>query len=447
MSISVNLDELDRDQLALVEDKCVVKNKEHESIPIFTIEKDIVYLPFGMWNDFVSSFPLRKWDRTKFSYDKTPYTKETDPKRYRDQDVVIKQSLEILKEKHVVFLSLPCGFGKTTIGCYLSSYFGLRTVVLCHSSTVNNQWSDEYVEHGSALVERVKKHNLNLDFDVHIMGIIKGSKMERKEFKKVGLVILDEAHICSITAFKKTLLLFQPKYLIALSATPERSDGMHKIFRAYFKDAMIKRKERKKFTVYKFNTGIKPMIKYVMYKGRYVPHWTVLKNSLAYDTTRQKMIIDVASKQTEKTMILSDRDIECNNIYDELNKRYYSGEITMRPYLFTKRAAKPPEDCNIVVAAIKKAGVGFDDPDLKVLIIVTDFKDVRQFEGRLRTADSTVYDFVDYYKTLENHWKGREKWYKAKGAKIVQKHINRSINNDEEKDDGPTQDDGATSFL
>lgn len=444
MSISVSLDELNDDQLTLVEEKCVVKNKEHESIPIFSTKATTAYIPLGMWDNFAQSFPLREWDEVWFDYGKQPYTKKTDPKGYRDQDVVIKKSLEILKEKHVVFLSLPCGFGKTTIGCYLSSFLGLRTVVLCHSSIVNEQWHEEFLNNGTASVERVRKDRLDLDCDVHIMGILKASKMSRKQFKNVGLVILDEAHICSITAFTKSLLLFQPKYLIALSATPERSDGMHKIFKTYFKNSMIKRKELKQFTVYKYNTGIKPLVKYIMYKGRYVPHWTVLKNSLAYNIERQKMIVDVARKQTEKTMILSDRDEECNNIYNALYKMYCDDEIQMRPYLFTKRAPKPPEDCNMIVAAIKKAGVGFDDPELKVLIIVTDFKDVRQFEGRLRTVNSTVYDFVDYFQTLENHWKGRERWYKAKGANVIHKHIKRSINSPEE---GSSSSGGATRFL
>lgn len=449
MAIKLTLSELNEEQLDFIENECVFKKEvgrygEFEKIPLFRIDDDSIYIPIGIWKKFWTNFKNLKWDNIKFKYDRIPYTKKSDPKKYRDQDKVITESLKLLREKNIVFLCLPCGFGKTTIGCYLSHILKLRTVILCHSSIVKKQWEEELINYSDVSAEFVKRKKLNRDCDIHIMGILKASNMNRKEFQNVGLLILDEAHICSITAFQKTLLLFQPKYLIALSATPERSDGLHKTFKTYFDGAMIKRIEKKDFTVYKYNTGIPPTIKYVMYKGRQVPHWTTLTNSLAYNKIRQQMIIDLACKQKEKTMILSNRDEECTNVYNSLNKKYYDDEIQMRPYLFTRNAEKPPKDTDIIVAAMKKGGVGFDDPDLKVLIITTDSKDVRQFEGRLRTANSTIYDFVDKYSTLEKHWGERKKWYERKGAEIRIKHPKRGYPKKEKTILSSTR---GTSFL
>lgn len=450
MSVRLVLSELTEEQFEFIEEKCVFKKEvgrhgEFEKIPLFEIVGDFVYVPIGTWKLFLPHFRQRKWNSVFFTYEKIPYTIETDPKNYRDQDKIIEKSLNILKEMNAIFLCLPCGFGKTAIGCFLSQHFSLRTVILCHSTTVSQQWKKEYNQFGDAKVEMVKKKQLNLDYDVHIMGILKASKMERKVFGNVGLVIIDEAHICSITAFKKTLLLFQPKYLIALSATPERADGLHRKFKHYFSGAMIKRIEKKPFVVNKYNTGISPTIKYVMYKGRQVPHWTTIINSLAYNKKRQEMIANIACKQTEKTMILSNRDEECTNVFEILYKKYCDDEISLRPYLFTKNAKSPPNDTGIIVGAMKKGGVGFDDPDLKVLIITTDAKDVRQFEGRLRTVNSTIYDFVDKYSTLENHWEKREQWYLRKGAEIKIKHPKRGfVKKDVSKKNNKQQ---STNFL
>jgi hypothetical protein len=67
---------------------------------------------------------------------------------------------------------------------------------------------------------------------------------------------------------------------------------------------------------------------------------------------------------------------------------------------------------------MKKAGVGFNDPTLTMLILATDRQDVIQFEGRIRTTNNIIYDLVDDYKTLETHWEKRAAWYERRGAVI-----------------------------
>ena len=96
----------------------------------------------------------------------------------------------------------------------------------------------------------LKGVNIKLDptADVYIVGIRKASMMKNEDFVNIGTVIIDEAHIATVTAFTQTLLKFQPRYLIGLSATPDRpSDGLHSIFNFYFgptKDFIIRREKR-----------------------------------------------------------------------------------------------------------------------------------------------------------------------------------------------------------
>lgn len=443
MSFELKLSCLSSEQFEFIEKTCIFKKEtgrygEVKKIPLFRIEGDSIILPIGLQSKFIDKLPIKKWCSVSFNYDKRPYTSRTDPKRgniefasdkcnynYRDQKSIVEEGLEMLKKRNTLFLSLPCGFGKTTIACCISQKLCLKTLILCHLSTVTEQWESELREFSSATVQRVKGERLNTDADIYLMGIIKASKMEKRELSDIGLVIIDEVHICSITAFHNTLLKLRPKYLIALSATPERPDGLHKNFKTYFDRSIIKRLEKREFTVYKFCTGIKPTVKYVVYKGRQVPHWITVKNSLAYNKERQRLIIDLLCEQREKTMVLSDRVEECKNIFKELYERFCNDEIALRPYLFTQNSDLPPKDIGVIVGSMKKGGVGFDDIEIKILVIVTDTKDIRQFEGRLRSLNSTVYDFVDNFSTLENHWKLRRKWYKNKGATI--KELNTEI--------------------
>ena len=76
-----------------------------------------------------------------------------------------------------------------------------------------------------------------------------------------------------------------------------------------------------------------------------------------------------------------------------------------------------------MVAGTKKGGVGLNDPTLTMLILASSTRDVRQFEGRIRTADNLIYDIVDNNQTLEKHWNERESWYEERGATIVHEGV------------------------
>ena len=112
-------------------------------------------------------------------------------------------------------------------------------------------------------------------------------------------------------------------------------------------------------------------------------------------------------------MLLCDRKEMATNIYDYLIEKGDSVELLIgskKTWDKTKR---------VLVAGVKKGGVGLDDPSLTMLIVAADMKNVKQCEGRIRTTNNIVYDVVDDYRTLETHWGMREKWYLKRGAKIV----------------------------
>ena len=115
----------------------------------------------------------------------------------------------------------------------------------------------------------------------------------------------------------------------------------------------------------------------------------------------------------EKIIILSSLTVQSRGIYDKLIDAKESAELligTKKKWDKTKR---------ILVAGTKKGGVGLNDPSLTMLILASSTKDVRQFEGRIRTTDNLIYDVVDDNRTLEKHWDIREDWYDERGASIV----------------------------
>lgn len=388
---------------------------------------DVIYLPLGCYKDWLGEFPHnpREYSRTNLTFVYDLYTKMTDPlKRGRDQDVVAKQALLQLKENHSVFISCFTGYGKTSLGTFMLCKLGYKTAVLCHSNIIKDQWKSEILKFtdGKVKIQMVQgRKPLDADADVYIIGIQKAKTMSREELIDIGLVIVDEAHICTVTAFTSSLLRFQPMFLLGLSATPERGDGLEKLLYTYFgpRNTFIQRDEVKDFTVVKYRTKYQPVISYQIVRGRTTLAWTDMMTSLSKIEDRWKEIANIAiSEPKHKIIILCDRKMMAQNIYDYLVKKGDSAELligTKKKWDKTKR---------ILVAGVKKGGVGLNDPELTMLILAADMKNVKQCEGRIRTTNNLIYDVVDNYSTLENHWKERRKWYIRRGATIVNEIVN-----------------------
>ena len=126
-----------------------------------------------------------------------------------------------------------------------------------------------------------------------------------------------------------------------------------------------------------------------------------------------KLLLRVAIKfQNEKKLLfLCNRNVLAKGIYKLLIKQKEDA------VLLIGNTTEWDMNARILVAGFK-GGVGLNDPKLTMAIIASDTKDVRQYEGRIRTTNNIIYHFVDNYEPFENHWNSCQKWYLAKGATI-----------------------------
>lgn len=312
----------------------------------------------------------------------------------------------------------------TASSIYLSIKLGLKTVVLSHLDVVKQQWAEEYTRftNGKIKIQFLNKPDIKLDpkADVYIVGIHKALSAYMDEFIDIGTVIIDEAHIATVTAFTQTLFKFRPRYLIGLSATPNRNDGLNSLFNFYFgKDEdFIVRKEKKKFTVYKVETDYEPVIKYKMVLGKQTINWNAVVQSIEENEHRWRLIVDIIIiNPNHKIIVLCNRKILSNGVYNLLIEKGEDAELLIE----TKKTWN--KEARILVAGLKKGGVGLNDPKLTMAIIASDTSNSIQFEGRLRTTNSILYHMVDDYQTLHKHYKACEKFYIEKGATV--KRINK----------------------
>jgi len=436
MSFTLPLEVLSKEEKRDIVKNFTIKSKETQYNPnpishkCYSINKEenSIDLPFGCWKKYLDKgygFPngdskdFPKMNNTaKFSG--KLLTPETDPSgRRRDQVSVVKEAVKKLKSTGTVFMALYTGMGKTAMAIYISIYLHLKTVIICHLDAVRRQWPSEYEKFsgGSVRVQFVEGVNVKLDpfADVYVIGIQKAAKMRSVDFLKIGTVMIDESQIATVTAFTEVLFKFHPRYMIGLSATPDRPDGLNSLIYLYFgkPDRFIILKEKKDFTVYKYKTKYKPEISYTVVNGKTVPNWNVIINSIEENNERWKELANIAiGHPKEKIIILCNRKVLSRGIYGVLDEMGESVELLI------ENTKVWDSNARILVAGFKKGGVGLNDPKLTMAIIASDTKDSRQLEGRIRANNNILYHVVDNYKTFENHYKLCETFYVEKGAKI-----------------------------
>jgi len=313
------------------------------------------------------------------------------------------------------FLELSTGRGKTCLSVYLSVYLGVKTVFLCHLESVCRQTVKEFAKFSTLKTQLVKNKTLDPEADVYIIGLRKAYnlwKVNPSVFKEIGLVIVDEAHLCHRFTFMELMFCFHPKYLVGMSATPIWNELTSKYF-----GEPITVFSTKPFVVEKVMTSFIPdTFKKIYFGGRKRIDWAHAMTSLAENQNRNNFIIKLILKHApvHKLLVLCGRVAQCRSLYDTLLGKGISCDL-----LVGKKSNYDPE-CNVLVGGVKKIGVGFNDPLRTCLVLCFDLADIRQSEGRIRTTNNLVIDIVDKNYTLEQHWRKRRAWYEKRGATIIQ---------------------------
>lgn len=424
MSFSISFNDLTEEIKQYLNKRCIIKKTTSifdptpEEYRVIRLYDKIVHIPFALWSEIMEEFP-NTTSKCDIIYRGPPLLSGD-----KDQDVIVQTSINKLKRDHYVFLALATSFGKTLMAVYISCILKRKVLVLCHLTSVTRQWADEYINKTTTSLRPTRVQFVSGEFldptaDVYIMGILKASNFNFTSSCDIGTIIIDEAHIATKTCFTITLLKLKPEYLIGLSATPDRNDGLHKIFELYFGSTegfIVRNLIKSETTVIRIDSKFTPTISYTISQGKYRLDWTKLQNSLSYNPERQKFIIELVLQRVslgDKILVLCGRVKEAESLLNMLDE--YDVSVTT---LFGSDKIYDA-DAQILIATSKKAGVGFNHPSLTTMILTFDFKDIRQIEGRLRTFNGTILDIVDNNPILHKHWEERRLWYTERGEKVI----------------------------
>ncbi len=246
----------------------------------------------------------------------------------------------------------------------------------------------------------------------------------------VGHVVVDECHHAPAVQMAAVVSQFPAKFLLGLSATPYRRDGLGRVIGFYLGEttARIDKSDLADRliapAIIKRETGC-------VVAG---DSFTELVTDLIHDPARNRLIVaDVvqAVRESRKCLILSDRvdhverltemltsaGVSAAALHGQLGKRT-RGEVV---------AALGAGTLQAVVATGSLIGEGFDCPRLDALFLATPVSfigRVTQYIGRVsRTApgktDALVVDYCDDNRMLWASWGKRGRLYRSAGLPIT----------------------------
>lgn len=297
----------------------------------------------------------------------------------------------------------------------LACAVGFKTLIIVNKIVLMKQWEESILKFSpEAKVQKLTPKSAINDSDFYIMNAINVPKMNRGFFSDIGMLIIDEAHMIMAETLSRSMQYIHPRYLIGLTATPYRPDGLDILLELYFGKYKIVRKLKKKHVAYVVNTGFTPTVEKNA-QGR--TKWDVILDSQAKDERRNELIIELLRLYRERTfLVLVKRVSQGDYIVKRLKEE---GESV------TSLLGKNQEfdvDARILVGTLQKVSCGFDHPKLNALMLAADLEEYFiQTLGRcMRTeeVEPIIFDLVDENPILKKHFNTRRGVYIEHGGQV-----------------------------
>ena len=394
-------------------------------------EGGTVRLPFAFYQELRAYGQHNDWPEFPNDIHHQRFIKEWQfTGQLRDYQVEVwAEMVAILQKRHSVLLGAFCGFGKSVMTVYTASKVQLPTLILYHISPLGRSWPQSFKSASNAVVCHLNEDPFNPHAHIYICTV--GLALSEKfplDPKRVGLLVVDESHVFAAPCRIFSYLRFEPKYVLNLTATPDRPDGlgaMLGLFHGRTTDTpcSVVRISQRAFTVYRQTTGLKPR----MITNSQGLDWQEVKKSLLTHPKLISLICDWVVANPHKKILISTVQIsQLKAIAEELTAR---GEQSVGTF---HGNADSYDECRVLVAIDKKCGLGFDDANtcrnyggrrLDMIILGWTIKDkgaTEQLVGRMRCENGVVVDLIHASKVFENHWRNREEWYLSRKGRVVE---------------------------
>ena len=385
--------------------------------PVFRISKSKVYLPryYGIekYGNIKNNLPFCSINLTFNGI-------------IRDiQQQTIDATLKTLDEFGGGLISLDTGLGKTVVALKLISLLGLKTLIIVHAEFLLEQWIARIKQFlPDARIGVIRQDRCEFEDTDIVVGmlqsIIKRDDYPKDCFKDFGFTVIDETHHLGSKTFSSIFYKVQTKYMIGLSATPERKDGLTKVIYWFLGPQIIHiKRETNKPSVRVVQTGLTLEEKFN--KLGKINNPTMITD-LTVSQERNEIILTIIKEYISvgrKILVLSDRRNHCEYLLKCLEN--YSAGMYLGGMKTEDR--EKSVNCSVILGTYQASGEGFDVPELDTLILATPKSDIEQAVGRIlrqkNKNDPVVVDITDSFSIFKGQYYKRRKFYKQSEFKLI----------------------------
>jgi superfamily II DNA or RNA helicase len=315
---------------------------------------------------------------------------------------------------HDGVLSLHTGGGKTVCALYIASRLRVPTLVIVHNTFLRDQWMDRIKAFlPNARIGRVQADVIDVadrDIVIVMLQTLSMKELDGNLFAPIGLVIVDECHHIASEVFVQALPKVTSKYMLGLSATPERKDKLMFAIHWFLGPLLYKSDTgdsvdtQVTVEMYEYENDDPDFNEVVVSSTGFVSV-PIMVNKLAECEDRTKWLIRIIADVLEdgrQMLVLSDRVQHCKDMLEALPDDLKEHACILAQNVPSAKRTEYCQSKKILIATYSMCKEGFDVPTLNTLVMATPRPDIDQIVGRIlrvekkgRAVHPLIVDIVD----------------------------------------------------
>ena len=326
-----------------------------------------------------------------------------------------EQAVTAMTGKDFGTLAAPTGSGKTVMAIAIIAERKQPTLITVHTKELLTQWVNRIETFLGIPKEEIGQIGAGKKIvgkRITVALVQSLCKIADEVKTHVGFLIVDEAHHCPSKTFLDVVSLFDCKFMLGLSATPYRRDGLSRLIYWYLGDcqhevgkaSLVENGDILRAEVVIRETAFSPY-------ADPVEQYSTMLSELCSDPGRNELIVKDVIREASNgggiCLVLTDRKGHCDTLAAMLRRNGVYPDILTGDTLSGERKTIVERlnsgDVSILIATGQLVGEGFDCKGLSTLFLATPIKfsgRLIQYLGRiLRPAPgknkATVYDYID----------------------------------------------------
>ena len=409
------------------------------SYPVYRESTNKIYIPrhFGIEKyGSVSKINISQGDSININFNGSLFDYQVN---------IIDKYIKHIETSGGGLLDVEPGKGKTVMALNIISRIKKKTLVIVHKTFLMNQWKERIQQFlPDANVGFIQGKTIDVEGKDIVIGMLQ--TLSTKDFSEdivnqFGLTVYDECHHLSAEVFSQVMIRLNTNYILGLSGTMTRKDGLTKVFKWFIGPVVHKEKSESQEEV---------LIKALYFEDPDNYEYNNVETDFKGNPQYSKMISKICSNESRTSMILNVIHHELKDNYEQqimilAHNKSLIAELFHKAQVFEKSVGlyiggmkeeqlKESETKKIIIATYAMASEGLDIKTLTTLCMATPKTDVCQSVGRILRSKHKrplVIDIIDKHDIFQRQFNKRKTYYNKKKYNIQKyQNLTQYINND-----------------